>query len=82
MSRQTSQTRLVKSGKSNIDVKSSRKATLVVRRLIDGKGFHTGTEVDIKSSRLAKVLQEVNPDVEGVSLTAIPLKVSIQSYWK
>lgn len=80
MSSQTSQTRLVKSGKSNIDSKSSRKATLVVRRLIDGKGFHIGTEVDIKSSRLAKVLQETNPDVEGVSLTAIPLKASIQIY--
>ncbi|KAK7702860.1 hypothetical protein SLS64_009471 [Diaporthe eres] len=80
-SRQTSQTRLVKSGKSNIDAKSSRKATLVVRRLIDGKGFHTGTEVDIKSSRLAKVLQEINPDVEGVSLTAIPLKAPAEFFY-
>lgn len=50
---------------------------MVVRRIIDGKGFHTGTEVDIKSGRLAKVLQELNPDVEGVSLTAIPLKVKV-----
>lgn len=54
---------------------------MVVRRLIDVKGFHTGTEIDIKSGRLAKVLQEINPDVEGVSLTALPVQVSNRMYW-
>lgn len=82
LSSQTSQTRLVKSGRSNLDTKSSRKATLVVRRLIDVKGFHTGTDVDIKSKRIAKVLQEYNPDVEGVSLTAVPLQVRTEVYWR
>lgn len=53
----------------------------MIRRLIDVKGFHTGTDVDIKSKRIAKVLQESDPDVEGVSLTAVPLQVSIQMNW-
>lgn len=70
----------MKTGKSNLEAKLSRKATVVVLRLIDGKGFHTATNVDIYSSRLAKVLQEADPDVEGVSLTAVPLRVSIQMH--
>lgn len=49
---------------------------MVVRRLIDDKGFHTKTEVDIKSRRVAQVMQEINSDVEDISLKTNPPVVS------
>ncbi|KAJ7762396.1 P-loop containing nucleoside triphosphate hydrolase protein [Mycena maculata] len=48
---------------------SNKKPVLVVRRLIDDKGRHNGTEVDVKSVGLCQVLLELNADVEGFSLT-------------
>ncbi|KAJ7054051.1 P-loop containing nucleoside triphosphate hydrolase protein [Mycena amicta] len=48
---------------------NSKKPVLVVRRLIDEKGRHTETEVDIKSGALCRVLLEINSDVEGLTLT-------------
>ncbi|KAI3395886.1 hypothetical protein diail_671 [Diaporthe ilicicola] len=44
------------------------------------KCFHIGTEVDVKSGRLAKVLREINPDVEGVSLAAAPTEFFYHSW--
>jgi hypothetical protein len=67
-SSQTSQIRLLKSVKSDSNRRNRRKNLLVVRRLIDAKGFHTKTEVDIISKRVADVMRDINSDVEGISL--------------
>ncbi|KAJ7642836.1 P-loop containing nucleoside triphosphate hydrolase protein [Mycena rosella] len=48
---------------------SNKKPVLVVRRLIDEKGRHSGTEIDVKSVPLCQVLLDINNDVEGLSLT-------------
>ncbi|KAK0464301.1 P-loop containing nucleoside triphosphate hydrolase protein [Desarmillaria tabescens] len=45
--------------------KSSKKPVLVVRRLIDSKGRHNGTEVDIMSTGLRDIIAEINNDVLG-----------------
>jgi hypothetical protein len=74
---QQSQVRLIKSVKANAKKQNSRKVVLVVRRLIDDKGFHTKTEVDIKSNRVAEVMREINSDVQGISLRTTPPVVSI-----
>ncbi|KAI8277772.1 ATP-dependent zinc metalloprotease FtsH [Colletotrichum sp. SAR11_240] len=50
----------------------ARKAVLRVRRLMDENGVHTKTEVDIKSKRISQVMQEINPDVESISLKKNP----------
>ena len=49
---------------------------MVVRRLIDEKGFHTKTEVDIKSKHVAEAMQDINSDVEDISLRESPPVVS------
>ncbi|KZV69065.1 P-loop containing nucleoside triphosphate hydrolase protein [Peniophora sp. CONT] len=46
-----------------------RKHALVVRRLIDERGKHTGTVIDIKSPALCEVLLEINAGVEGLELS-------------
>ncbi|KAJ6601315.1 P-loop containing nucleoside triphosphate hydrolase protein [Mycena vulgaris] len=48
---------------------SNKKPVLVVRRLIDEKGRHNGTEIDIKSGGLCQVLLDISADVEGLTLT-------------
>ncbi|KAF7302929.1 AAA family [Mycena kentingensis (nom. inval.)] len=48
---------------------NSKKPVLVVRRLINEKGRHNGTEIDVKSAALCQVLLEINSDVEGLSMT-------------
>ncbi|KAJ6543108.1 P-loop containing nucleoside triphosphate hydrolase protein [Mycena capillaripes] len=42
---------------------------MVVRRIIDRKGEHVQTLIDIKSPALCKTLLDINKDVEGSSLT-------------
>ena len=49
---------------------------LVERRIINHKGQHTHTEVDVKSPALRDVLIEMNKDVEGLSLLKEPPFVS------
>lgn len=58
--------------KSDTKKQNGRKALLRVRRLMDETGFHTKTEVDIKSSRLTQVMREINSDVEDISLKSNP----------
>jgi len=65
------QVRLVKTTKPE-SRKQSRNALLVVRRLINTKGIHTHTEVDVKSGLLAEVMLEINIGVEGISLRGNP----------
>jgi hypothetical protein len=69
---QSSQKRLIKSAKNDIKKYSSKKAVLIVRRIINEKGQHTDTEVDIRSRWLAQVMQKINGDVEGLSLKKFP----------
>lgn len=80
MNSQKSQYRLIKTEKSDVKKQNGRKAVLVVRRLIDEKGFHTSTEVDIKSGWVAEAMQEINADVEGISLRTTPPMVSLDCY--
>lgn len=49
-----------------------KKPILVERRIINHKGQHTHTEVDVKSPALRDVLIEMNADVEGLSLKKEP----------
>ncbi len=72
---QTSRSRLIKSVKSDTK-RNARKVVLVVRRMMDDRGFHIKTEVDIKSSRVAQVMRDINSDVEGISLRTTPPVVS------
>ncbi|KAL3299754.1 P-loop containing nucleoside triphosphate hydrolase protein [Colletotrichum asianum] len=66
------QYRLIKSEKSTIGKQNRKKAVLMVRRIINDKGQHTETKVDIKSENVARVMQEINADVEEVSLKTNP----------
>ncbi len=63
-------TKLVKTGKDkSLDRK---KPVLVERRIINYKGIHTHTEVDVKSQKLRDALIDINKDVEGLSLKKEP----------
>ncbi|KAJ7492168.1 P-loop containing nucleoside triphosphate hydrolase protein [Mycena latifolia] len=57
--------------KTNKPVKklANKKPVLVVRRIINRKGEHSGTEIDIKSAALASLLLGINKDVESLTLT-------------
>ena len=73
--RRTYTTKLVKSGKP--DKKLDRKKPILVeRRIINHKGQHTHTEVDVKSPMLRDILIGINKDVEGLSLLKEPPFVS------
>ncbi|KAG1749236.1 P-loop containing nucleoside triphosphate hydrolase protein [Suillus lakei] len=45
-----------------------KKPVIVVRRVMDSKGRHTGTEIDIRSRELCGVLMEIHQGVEGLDL--------------
>lgn len=49
-----------------------KKPVLVERRIINHKGIHTHTEVDVKSPKLRDLLIDINKDVEGLSLRKEP----------
>ncbi|KAK3311971.1 P-loop containing nucleoside triphosphate hydrolase protein [Apodospora peruviana] len=71
---------LVKSLKPDVK-KHGRKVLAVVRRITDEKGFLTKTEVDIKSDVLARVMEEINADVEGISLRTKPPVVPLEMFY-
>lgn len=73
--RRTYTTKLIKSGKPDKKL-DRKKPVLVERRIINYKGQHTHTEVDVKSPALRDVLIELNKDVEGLSLLKEPPFVS------
>ncbi|KAJ4484206.1 P-loop containing nucleoside triphosphate hydrolase protein [Lentinula edodes] len=52
--------------------KTQKKHVLLVRRIIDSRGRHAATEVDIKSPALAEVLREINRGVGGLTLNRNP----------
>lgn len=68
--RRTYTKKLVKTGKEkSLDRK---KPVLVERRIVNHKGIHTHTEVDVKSQKLREVLIDINEAVEGLSLKKEP----------
>ena len=71
MLRRTYTTKLVKSGKPDKKL-DKKKPVLVERRIINHKGQHTHTEVDVKSQSLRQALLDINHDVEGLSLKKEP----------
>lgn len=73
--RRTYTTKLVKSGKPDKKL-DRKKPVLVERRIINHKGQHTHTEVDVKSPALRDILIGINRDVEGLSLLKEPPFVS------
>ena len=73
--RRTYTTKLIKSGKPDKKL-DRKKPVLVERRIINHKGQHTHTEVDVKSPALRDILIEINKDVEGLSLLKEPPFVS------
>ena len=73
--RRTYTTKLVKSGKPDKKL-DKKKPVLVERRIINHKGQHTHTEVDVKSPALRDILIEINKHVEGLSLLKEPPFVS------
>ncbi|KAH0432949.1 hypothetical protein CcaCcLH18_06064 [Colletotrichum camelliae] len=75
------QVRLVKSIKSDTKKQNKRKAVLRVRRLVDENGVHNKTEVDIKSKHISQVMQEINPDVESISLKKNPPVVPLELFY-
>ena len=77
--RRTYTTKLVKSGKPDKKL-DRKKPVLVERRIINHKGQHTHTEVDVKSPVLRGILIEINKDVEGLSLLKEPPFVSCSVY--
>ncbi|KAJ3957198.1 hypothetical protein N0V92_006230 [Colletotrichum tropicale] len=48
---------------------------------MDENGVHTKTEVDIKSKRISQVMQEINPDVENISLIKNPPVVPLELFY-
>lgn len=69
--RRTYARKLVKTAKNDKTL-DRKKPVLVERSIINHKGQHTHTEVDIKSRALCKVLIGLNKDVEGLSLQKEP----------
>ncbi|KAG1745714.1 P-loop containing nucleoside triphosphate hydrolase protein [Suillus lakei] len=45
-----------------------KKPVLIVRRIINAKGQHISTDIDIRSLALCKVLSEIHKDVDGLEL--------------
>ncbi|KAI9713538.1 MAG: hypothetical protein M1820_000920 [Bogoriella megaspora] len=70
--RRTYQYKLIKSAKPEKSKSSGKNAALVVRRIINSKGQHVKTEVDIQSRTLTAVLIEINEAVDGLSLNKVP----------
>ncbi|KAJ4480946.1 P-loop containing nucleoside triphosphate hydrolase protein [Lentinula aciculospora] len=52
--------------------KNRKKHVLLVRRIIDSKGRHVSTDIDVKSPALAEVLREINKGVAGLTLNRNP----------
>ncbi|KAK4223081.1 26S proteasome regulatory subunit 4 [Podospora fimiseda] len=73
------QTRQIKTVKASSN--RNKRKILVVRRIFDIKGIYERTEVEIHSDRLAKVLREINTDVEGITLLATPPKAPLQIFY-
>lgn len=69
--RRTYARKLVKTAKNDKKL-DRKKPVLVERSIINHKGQHTHTEVDIKSQALCRVLIGLNKDVEGLSLQKEP----------
>ena len=46
-----------------------KKPILLVKRLIDSRGQHEGTQIDIFHGKLQSFLAEINRDVQGIDLT-------------
>ncbi|OCB91438.1 hypothetical protein A7U60_g1316 [Sanghuangporus baumii] len=77
----TSSHRLRKTSKMR-KTKSYRKGSIIiVRRLINSKGIHYGTEVDIRSEGLLRVLQEINHDVDDLELSCDPPKADTNLFF-
>ncbi|KAK1236511.1 hypothetical protein PQX77_000240 [Marasmius sp. AFHP31] len=55
---------------------SSKKPVLTVKRHINYKGQHVGTEVEILSQALGDLLLEINNNVEELKLTEVPPKAN------
>ncbi|KAG1840607.1 P-loop containing nucleoside triphosphate hydrolase protein [Suillus subalutaceus] len=47
---------------------NQKKPVIVVRRVMDSKGQHTKTEIDIRSQELCKVLMEIHRGLQGLDL--------------
>ena len=69
--RRTYSTKLVKSGKPDKKL-DKKKPVLVERCIVNHKGQHNDTEVDVRSQALCDILIEINKDVEGLSLKKEP----------
>ncbi|KAF8576015.1 P-loop containing nucleoside triphosphate hydrolase protein [Ramaria rubella] len=74
--RRTFSDTLRKTNKTAKDKFSNKKPALVVRRIINSKGQHVATKVDVRSPALCEVLQGLNDDVEGSELSRNPPVVS------
>ena len=53
-----------------------KKPILLVKRLIDSRGQHEGTQIDIFHEELQSFLAEINRDVQGIDLTTKKPSVS------
>ncbi|KAF8183562.1 P-loop containing nucleoside triphosphate hydrolase protein [Mycena galopus ATCC 62051] len=60
---------LRKTNKNKVKKLDHKKPVIVVRRIINRRGEHAETLVDIKSPALCKTLLDINQDVEGSNLT-------------
>ncbi|KAF5010744.1 hypothetical protein FDECE_3099 [Fusarium decemcellulare] len=78
---QNSHVRLIKSVKQERKKFARRRVVLVVRRLVDGKGFHIGTEVDIESKHVTEAMRDINSDVEDISLSGSPPVVPLEIFF-
>ncbi|KAI0033879.1 P-loop containing nucleoside triphosphate hydrolase protein [Vararia minispora EC-137] len=76
MLRRTFSNNLRKSSKPKKANRRDRKYALVVRRLIDERGRHHDTAIDIKSDALCQVLQDINEGVESLELSQNAPQVS------
>ncbi|KZT72256.1 P-loop containing nucleoside triphosphate hydrolase protein [Daedalea quercina L-15889] len=54
---------------------------LIVRRLIDERGRHTGDVIDIKSPQLLEILLSINDGVEGLNLGRSEPEISPQAMY-
>jgi len=56
---------------------NKNKPLIIVRRIIDERGQHKDTEIDIKNNALCEVLIDINKDVRGISFTKSQPTVSL-----
>jgi ribose 1,5-bisphosphokinase PhnN len=59
---------------------NKKKPAIVIRRILDSRGRHSSTEIDLRNERLAEVMREIYSGVEGMEISRGNPSVSVQRH--